>query len=629
MTDLFESKDATEHTAALNANEAATLNFATDDFELASRGLVATHPTGVIQGSWGNDSWDLTAYEFLDGDECPPSIHPSLWRQAKLNHIHGLFQVDEGLWQVRGYDISVISFIEGETGWIIIDPLTTSNTARVALDLANHHLGERPVKAVIYTHSHTDHYGGVRGVTSPEAVAAGEVEIIAPVGFLDEVVAESLVAGNAMTRRAFYQFGVLVPPGQKGHVDAGLGKAVVKDGPALIAPTREITTTGEELTVDGVRIVFQNTPNAEAPAEMNFYFPDKQWLCTSEICTHTMHNLIPFRGAKVRDSLAWSKYINEANQLWGADAKLVFASHHWPRWGNDAVREFLARQRDVYRWIHDQTMRLAATGLVANEIAEELEMPPEFLDESHTRGYYGALVHNVKAVYQLYLSWYDGNPAHLWPHPPVAAAERYVEFMGGVDAVLAKARQSYDDGDYRWVAEVVNHVVFATPENDEARALQADALEQLGYQSESATWRNAYLTGAMELRGDVPPVRAAHRKDLVEVISLEQLVDTMGIRVQSENVGGALVTMAVELTDTGERGVIGLQNRVLHFVEGAIDGSCLLRCRKDTLVDLAIVATTFDEALGLDDFNCSDPDQARLIFDNLDTHYTGFNIVTP
>ena len=293
------------------------------------------------------------------------------------------------------------------------------------------------------------------------------------------------------------------------------------------------------------------------------------------------------------------------------------------------MREFLARQRDVYRWIHDQTMRLAATGLVANEIAEELEMPPEFLDESHTRGYYGALVHNVKAVYQLYLSWYDGNPAHLWPHPPVAAAERYVEFMGGVDAVLAKARESYDSGDYRWVAEVVNHVVFAAPENDEARALQADALEQLGYQSESATWRNAYLTGAMELRGAVPPVRAAHRKDLVEVINLEQLVDTMGIRIQSENVGGASVTMAVELTDSGERGMIGLQNRVLHFVEGATDGSCSLRCRKDTLVDLAIVAVTFDEALEIDDFNCSDPDQARLIFDNLDTHYTGFNIVTP
>ncbi len=630
MSDLFASKDASIHTAKRNQAEAAKLSFRTDDYELARRGFIAAHPTGIIDGPFGIPAWDVTQYDFLNAsEEAPATVDPSLWRQARLNNIHGLFKVDDGLWQVRGYDISVISFIEGETGWIIIDPLTSEQTARVALDLANEHLGERPVKAVIYTHSHTDHYGGVRGVTSQAAVDAGEVEIIAPEGFLHEVVSENLIAGNAMFRRALYQFGVFVPPGPQGHVDAGLGKAVVKAAAGLLAPTREITHTGEELTVDGIRIVFQNTPDAEAPAEMNFFFPDKGWLCTAENCTHTMHNLIPFRGAKARDTLAWSKYIDEAMHLFAAEAKLVFASHHWPRWGNDEVLEFLARQRDMYRWIHDQTMRYAAQGLVANEIAEQLELPSDFLDESHTRGYYGSLVHNVKAVYQLYLSWYDGNPAHLWQHPPVEAATRYVAFMGGADSVLMQARQSFEQGDYRWVVEVVNHLVFAEPHNEAARALQADALEQLGYQSESATWRNAYLTGAMELRGGTPPIREVHRKEVVEVITLEQLVDTMAIRLQSENVGGIDLTVAVELTDTGERGVIGLQRRTLHFVDGSSDAQTILRSTRNTLVDLAIVARTFDDALAAGDIEVDDADAVRHLFNNLDVHSTGFNVVTP
>ncbi|MDG2111308.1 MAG: alkyl sulfatase dimerization domain-containing protein, partial [Actinomycetota bacterium] len=542
-----QPKDASESTRERHEAEAERLDFTTDDFALARRGFIASHPTGLIDGPFG-PAWDCNQYDFLrESEEAPATVNPSLWRQARLNNIHGLFEVDEGLWQVRGYDISVISFIETDSGWLIIDPLTSEATAAAALELTNEHLGERPVRAVIYTHSHTDHYGGVRGVTTPEAVAAGDVEIIAPVGFLEQVVSESLIGGAAMHRRAHYQFGPFLPTGERGHVDAGLGQAVPKAAMGLIAPTCEITHTGEELVVDGVRIVFQNTPDAEAPAEMNFFFPDKGWLCTAENCTHTMHNLIPFRGAQARNTLAWSKYISEAIELFAADAKLVFASHHWPRWGNDEVLEFLGRQRDMYRWIHDQTMRLASRGLVANEIAEELELPPEFLDESHTRGYYGSLVHNVKAVYQFYLSWYDGNPAHLWPHPPVEAGRRYVDFMGGADEVLRRARDSFAEGDYRWVAEVVNHLVFADPDNQEALALQADALEQLGYQAESATWRNAYLTGAMELRHGPPLGRPAHRRAIVEVITLAQIVDTMAIRLQSEHLGGVALTFNIEI----------------------------------------------------------------------------------
>ncbi len=625
------SKDATEHTKARHAEVAAGLSFTTDDFELASRGLIATHPTGFIDGPLGVPARDISDYDFINDREAPATVDPSLWRHAQLNNIHGLFKVDDGLYQVRGYDVAVVSFIEGETGWIIIDPLMTEPTASAALTMANEHLGERPVKAIIYTHSHTDHYGGVRGVTTPEAVANGEVDIYAPEGFLDAVVAENLIGGNAMFRRTQYQFGIFLPKNERQHVDIGLGKTLALAPPGLLAPTHDITHTGQEVVIDGVRVVFQITPEAEAPAEMNFFFPDKGWLCMAENCTHNMHNLIPFRGAKARDTLAWSKYIAEAMDMFGADSKLVFASHHWPRWGHDEVTEFLSRQRDMYRWIHDQTMRMASRGLVANEIAEELEMPPEFQDESHTRGYYGSLAHNVKAVYQLYLSWYDGNPAHLWPHPPVEAAQRYVKFMGGAESVLAQARESFAEGDYRWVAEVVNHLVFAEPDNPEALALQADALEQLGYQSESATWRNAYLTGAMELRTSPPPVRAVHRKDMVEVISLSQLTDTMGIRVKSEDVGGVNVRVAVNLTDSGEQGVIGLQRRTLRFDAGEPVGEvdAVMSLTKSTMVDLVIVAQSYAEALASGLIEVDNPDLARQLFDNLEEHFSNFNIVTP
>ncbi|NDG66898.1 MAG: MBL fold metallo-hydrolase, partial [Actinobacteria bacterium] len=446
------AKDATQHTQKLNAQVVVPNN--QDDFDNAQRGFIAQWPGGRVEDAKGRMVYDISRYEFIaQGSPSPSTVNPSLWRQAQLNVIHGLFEVAPNVWQVRGYDLSNITFIAGDTGWVVIDPLTNENTARISLELANQHLGARPVTAVIYTHSHADHFGGVLGVTTQAEVDAGKCRVIAPEGFLHETVSENVIAGPAMARRSGYQFGSQLPAAATGHVDSGLGKSVPLGASGLIAPTEDITHTGEELVVDGVRIVFQLTPETEAPAEMNFFFPDHGWLCMAENCTHTMHNLVPIRGAQVRDALSWSKYINESIELFGADTSLMFASHHWPRWGNADIIHFLTLQRDLYRWMHDQTMRLANHGYVASEIAEMLTLPEDFLEHSHTRGYYGDLVHNVKAVYQRYLSWYDANPANLHKLPPSDAGKKYVELAGGEAALLLSARDAFERGEYRWVAE--------------------------------------------------------------------------------------------------------------------------------------------------------------------------------
>jgi alkyl sulfatase BDS1-like metallo-beta-lactamase superfamily hydrolase len=557
--------------ATLAANAAHPSKFENSDKARVRRGLIAQHPTGIITNASGHVSFSVAELSFLDEDACPDTVNPALWQQAKLNREHGLFEVAPGLWQVRGYDISNITFIAGETGWVIIDPLTSVDSARDSLALANEHLGARPVVAVLYTHSHADHFGGVLGVTTQADVDAGRCRIIAPVGFLHEAVSENLLAGPAMNRRAGYQFGTGLPAGPDSYLDCGLGKRIIPGGISLIAPTEDITFTGEELVVDGVRIIFQLTPETEAPAEMNFYFPDQKWLCTAENCTHTMHNLVPIRGAKVRDSLAWSKYANEALLLFGQEAEIVFASHHWPRWGNGDVREFLRLQRDLYRWMHDQTLRFANQGMTPLEIAEHLSLPPEFLAQGHTRGFYGDLVHNVKAVFQRYLSWYDGNPSRLHPYPPTEVGKRYVGFMGGPDAVVAKALVAFEAGDYRWVAEVLNHVVFGFPEHVAGRALQADTYEQLGYQAESATFRNAYLTAAHELRVGPPQGRRAMSVGLVDAITVDQLFELIAVRLRSEDVGGVHAVVQWTFTDLNEDWVLELSNRALHAWKGFAD----------------------------------------------------------
>jgi alkyl sulfatase BDS1-like metallo-beta-lactamase superfamily hydrolase len=626
--------DATAHTRAVTGAPAPDMD--PNDVDRARRGLIARHPTGRIDGEWGV-AWDWSRYEFLaDDGPNPDTVHPSLWRQARLNAEHGLFEVADGLWQVRGYDISNVTFVAGETGWIVIDPLTSRSTARAALDLADTHLGARPVVAVIYTHSHADHFGGVEGVTTVQDVAAGRCRVIAPVGFLHEAISENVIAGFAMTRRALYQFGPLLPPGPRGHVDCGLGKAIPIEAPGLIAPTEEITATGQELVVDGVRIVFQLTPEAEAPAEMNFFFPDRGWLCTAENCTHNMHNLVPIRGAQVRDALAWSRYIDEALRLFGAEVRLSFASHHWPRWGHEDVVGYLRLQRDMYRWIHDQTMRLANHGETPLEIAEALSLPPEFAAESHTTGYYGHLAHNVKAVYQRYLSWYDGNPANLWRLPPSDVGRRYVDLAGGPEALLASARVAHEAGDYRWVVELVNHLVFADPTNTAARELQAAALEQLGYQSESATFRNAFLTGAQELRHGTLPRRDAMRRGYLNAMTIGQLLDATAVRLRSEDVGGLRLLIhlrfgALDGVDPTDDWTLELSNRTLHHRAG-LDGTPDAVVSLDRVVLERLAANDIDlrEAIASGEVAViGDREALPTIVDHLDTFRSGFPIVEP
>lgn len=574
-------KGATEATRAAHAEMAARLP-ADDgaDFRLAKRGFI-----GSIQDADVPGAWSQAPFAFLDGER-PDTVNPSLWRQAQLNALHGLYEVTPGVYQVRGFDISNITFIEGREGWIVIDPLTSAQPAAAALKLLREAKGDRPVTAVIYTHSHVDHYGGIHGVASPEDIAAG-LRIIAPEGFLQAAVAENVLAGNVMSRRATYMYGGLLPKDPQGHVDSGLGKGTSTGRVALVAPTESISHTGQVLEVDGVEVRFQVTPDTEAPAEMNFFFPKFGALCMAENCTCHLHNLYTPRGAQVRDAKAWAFYIDEALEMFGADSRVMFASHHWPRWEPDAIRTFLTKQRDLYKYIHDQTLRLANHGLNATEIAEVLRLPPTLEAEWHTRSYYGTLNHNAKAVYQRYLGWFDGNPANLHKHPPEAAGRRYVAAMGGAERVLAEGQKAFDAGDYRWAAELVGHLVFAEPDNVAARALQADSLEQMGYQAESGPWRDFYLTGAQELRNPRPkpdkPRQASPGQ--LRTMPTDNLLDSLSVRLNGGTAGATQLAFTAAF-ETGERFAVSLENAVLHHRPG--DGGPEVRISRDGLIDLVL-----------------------------------------
>ncbi len=629
-------------------NAAAVIDFDDPtDWDGASRGLIEQHASGRIERN-GRPVWDVAHHDFLRTDDAvtpPDTCHPSLWRQGRLNAIHGLFEVADGVWQARGYDISNITFIAADSGWLIIDPLTSEECAAACLELADRHLGARPVTAVIYTHSHVDHFGGMLGVTTREAVERGDVRVIAPDGFLHEAVAENVLAGPIMLRRSMYQFGPLLPFGPTGQVDAGLGKTVPLGTSGLVAPTETITETGTELDVDGIRIVFQNTPDAEAPSEMNFFFPDRRLLCMAENCTHTMHNLYPIRGAQIRDSLAWSKYIHEALRMWGDRSDVMFASHHWPRFGGDDVRVFLRLQRDVYRWMHDQTLRLANHGQTPDEISESLgELPDCFRSQSHVQGYYGTLSHNVRSVYHRYLGWYDGNPAHLRPHPPVERARRYVEAMGGADAAIRVARRAFDDGDERWAVEVLNHVVFADPDHREARLLSAEAMEQLGYQAESSTWRNAYLMAAFELRNGTIQLGRGGPPRMANGMTGEQLIDLMAVRFDParfdrSRIAGSddpVTTIEWQVTDLGASHCLTVEHETVHHDPGGDDRPAELTpavtvaTDRQTIVEAVAYAERFDEFVesGRLVVTAGDPDVVRSFLSALDT-YESANLVEP
>ena len=624
------AKPASEHTTAVNAAHAAALDLE-DDWERATRGLIASHETGEIEGplglAWNTRDWDFMREE----EQAPPSVHPSLWRHGRHNAVHGLFEVAENVWQARGYDLSNITFISGDEGWIVIDPLTSSFTARACLDLANATLGERPVTTVLYTHSHVDHYGGVLGVTTVDEVERGDVRILAPEGFMREAVAENLIAGAAMSRRALYQFGILLPPGPFGHIDSGLGKGTPRARGDLVAPTEEISLTGTELVLDGVRVVFQNTPGTEAPAEMNFMFPDLGCLCIAENCTHTMHNTLPFRGALARDTLSWSKYIQEALDLFGDGMDVLFSTHNWPRFGHDDAVRYLELQRDMYRWLHDQTMRRANHGMTMREIAEDLQQPDCFLRQGHTRGYYGTVSHNAKAIYQRYLGWYDGNPANLNPHTPEESAKRYVAAMGGAEAVLAEAQRAHDEGDYRWASEVLNHLVFAEPDFEAGRLLQADTFEQMGYQSESGPWRDSYLMGAMELRTGSTGLGMAGQRAITDQLDVDMLFELIGIRLQAENVEGQAFEINWHFTDVDEHHTVGLDNCAIHHrPHSTLEGAAA--SVSSTKMDLAVVIrgdVDVDGFLGLDGVVVDADGPVRTLLGNLDQFSGQFGIVEP
>ena len=610
MPDAPEPKPASPATAAANADAANRFDFGdAADFERVRRGLLSQLDPPSIAGGFAGTLWDVDDFAFVSGD-APPSVHPSLWRQAQLNNVHGLFEVVPGIYQVRGYDISNVTFVRSDRGWIVIDPLTVAETARAARSLVDAHFGPLPVVAVIYTHSHADHYGGIRGVVTDEEVAAGQVPVIAPAGFLEAAISENVTAGPAMTRRATYMYGVLLPKGPLTHVDAGLGKTIPVGDRGLIAPTRTIEESGTTLEVDGVPIEFQLTPGTEAPSEMNFHFPSYRALCMAENCTATLHNVYTPRGAEIRDSLGWSTYIDDALEQFLDSTDVAFASHHWPRWGRADIEAWLGGQRDLYRFIHDETMRLANHGHTSLEIAEMIELPAALGDEWFNRDYYGTVNHNVKAVYQRYLGWFDANPAHLHELPPVESATRFVDYMGGADAVLDRARADFDRGEYRWVAQVVNLVVFADPSNQAARHLQADTLEQLGYQAESGPWRSFYLSGAQELRNgtpSMPGVRGAVSLDVMSAMTPAMVLDNCAVKLHGPRAAEVAVDFDVDFTDRGETRHVVIANGVLRHRPAGTAAATVVRASVPTLIALTSERQTVEDALAGGDLQVDGP----------------------
>jgi alkyl sulfatase BDS1-like metallo-beta-lactamase superfamily hydrolase len=570
------------------------------DLEDATRGLIGRAARRQITAEDGRVVWDLDAYEFMRGAEAPETANPSLWRQGQLLIEDGLFEVVPGIYQLRGYDLSVMSVIEGDTGVIVIDPLISAETAAAAFALYAEHRGERPVRAMIYTHSHADHFGGVKGIITQEQVDAGEVAVIAPEGFLHHAIAENVFAGTAMTRRAGYMYGAALDRGPAGQIGAGLGQTTSTGTVSLIAPTVDIVRTGETLTVDGVEIVFQMTPGTEAPAEMNFYFPQHRALCTAENTSHTLHNILTIRGALVRDPHAWSHYLTETIGLWGAELEVVFASHHWPTWGRERAVEFLAMQRDMYQYLHDQTLRMMNQGYTGAEIAEVLPMPPALEQQWHTHGYYGSVSHNIKAIYQRYMGWYDANPANLWPHPPETVGARYVEAMGGRDAALAVARRAWEEGDYRWCVEVGKHLVFADAQDTEARALLAEAFEQLGFGAENGTWRNAFLAGAAELRTGSFGTPVSTSADLLQALTVEQVLDSIAVRIDGPRAWDEHLDLAWRISDEDRTYLVELRNGALHYrtASAVPEGTTTFTLARRALIGLVTGTLDLGEAMG-------------------------------
>jgi alkyl sulfatase BDS1-like metallo-beta-lactamase superfamily hydrolase len=628
-------KEATE--ATIKANDALLnkLPFADrTDFDNAHKGFIAALPQDVIKGEKGNVIWDPAKYAFIkEGEKAPATVNPSLWRQSQLINISGLYQVTDGVYQVRNFDLSNMTIIEGKEGITIVDPLLTAEPAKAALELYYKNRGKKPVVAVIFTHSHVDHYGGVRGVVDEADVKSGKVKIYAPAVFMEAAVDENIMAGNAMSRRASYMYGNLLKADPKGQVGAGLGTTTSAGTVTLLAPTNYITHTGQEEVIDGLTYDFMMAPGSEAPSEMLWYVKEKKMIEAAEDVTHTLHNTYSLRGAKIRDPLAWSKYINAAIERWGSDAQVIIAQHHWPTWGNENIIKLMKGQRDMYRYINDQTLRMANEGLTRDEIAANFKLPEELEKTWASRGYYGSVSHDVKATYVFYLGWFDGNPATLDELPPEEAAKKFVDYMGGADNILKKAKDDYAQGNYRWVAQVVSKVVFADPNNEAARNLEADALEQMGYQAEAGTWRNFYLTGAQELRNGVVkgPTPNTASPDTVRAMTPEMFFDYMAVHVNGMKAANAKALLNF---DFGEQGKykLELENGVLnHTVNAqAKDADATITLSRDTLNRIILKEETVQQAKDNGDMKISG-NAAKLdeLMSYMDKFDFWFNIVSP
>lgn len=623
----MQSKPVSPSIQSQHSEALASLPFSdTQDFADADRGFIAALEPGVVRAADGRVVWDNDSYRFLQGD-APTSVHPSLWRQSRLVAKQGLYEVVEGIYQVRGLDLSNITFVEGDTGVIVIDPLISTETAAAALGLYRAHRGEREVVAVIHTHSHVDHFGGVFGVTSAEDAASGKVQIIAPEGFVEHAVSENVYAGTAMARRAGYMYGAVLDRGPLGQVGAGLGQTTSSGEVGMIVPTHIIRTTGETHTVDGVEIEFQMAPGTEAPSEMHFYFPKYRALCMAENATHNLHNLLTLRGALVRDPHVWSQYLTEAIDTFAERADVAFASHHWPTWTRERITEFLGVQRDLYAYLHDQTLRLLNQGYQGAEIAEMIPLPPALEKAWSTHGYYGSVSHNVKAIYQRYMGWFDGNPARLWPHPPAGQAQRYVAAIGGIERVVDLAQTAFDDGDLRWAATLLDHAIFTDENHAAARELYADTLEQLGYGAENGTWRNFFLSGATELRdGNFGTPTVTSAPAILAQLTPEQLLDAIAISVDGPKAWDLDLSIDLTFTDVDRTFRVTLRNGVLIYREADADTDAAASVSVTKMRLLALMGGDHDSP-GVE--IAGDASQVSALLSVLDAGDPSFNIVTP
>ena len=566
-----KGKPPSEHTLEVIRKARETMPFADKrDFEEAEKGFIAPLDSMIIKADAGHVAWDIERYEFLSEGRDFDSIHPSLQRQSTLNQKIGLFEVIPEIYQVRGLDLANITFMRGETGWIVFDPLTSRETARAGLALINKQIEDLPVTAVIVSHSHGDHFGGLRGVVDPDRLAAGKVEIIAPREFMQHTISENIYAGNAMNRRLFYQYGVLLPASPFGHAGQGLAQNVSSGSIGLIAPTRVVEGILEEITVDGIKMVFQNTPRTEAPAEMNTYIPDRKALWMAENVTSTIHNIYTLRGAPVRDALAWSKYISRALFLFGQEAEVMFASHHWPRWGNERIQEVLRGQRDAYAHLNNQVLHYANQGVTINEIHNVYRVPPSLQDDWFARGYHGSPEHNSRGVLMRYLGWWDANPTTLIPLSPGDSAPLYVEMMGGAEKIMARGRQLHDEGKYFYAQEIVDKLVWSEPQNQDAKDLLADIFEQIGYQQENPGLRNSYLAGALELRSGIPEGASPDSSgpDMIGAMSTELFLDFIAIRMDSKKAEDLEFSINLITPDNGEKFAVEVNNATMTNVEG-------------------------------------------------------------